>query len=72
MIGGLAGIALGFAIEPTLSANLAVVFGGGLEMSWTTALQAVGLAFVIGLVIGVPPAVSASRLAIVDALRERE
>ena len=71
LAGGLGGIALGFAVEPGLSAGLTGVFGQ-FQMSWVHAGQALLIALGMGFVIGLPPAFAASNLPIVDALRERD
>ncbi len=69
LAGALAGIGLGFAVEPALRASLAQVLGN-FAMTGTDAAQALGIALLMGLVIGLPPAWSARRLPIVQALRE--
>lgn len=68
--GGTAGIAVAWLLEPGLRASLGGTIGS-FEMSGWSALQALGLAALLGLAVGAYPAVSARRLAIVDALRER-
>ena len=68
--GGAAGIGIAWLLEPGLEANLAGMTGG-FDMSGWSALQALGLAALLGLAVGAYPAASARRLAIVDALRER-
>ena len=67
--GAVAGVAAAFALSPMLNANLAMVLGR-FEMSWVDVGFAVAIAVAIGLLVGLPPAVEARRLAIVDALRE--
>ncbi len=62
------GIALALLLEPALNGNLVTIIGR-FDMTWQSVLFAVGLALLIGLVIGIPPAWSARRLTIVDALR---
>ena len=63
-----AGIAL--LLEPGLNANLGGTIGS-FEMSGLSAACALVLATLLGLAVGAYPAVSAMRLTIVDALRER-
>ena len=71
LAGAIGGVLLGFAAEATLSAGLGAVFGQ-FEMTWAHALQALSLGILIGLVVGLPPALSAAALSISNALRERE
>ena len=68
--GGTAGIGIAWLLEPGLNANLGGMIGS-FDMSGRSALHAVGLATLLGLMIGAYPAVAARRLTIVDALRER-
>ncbi|MYE12604.1 MAG: FtsX-like permease family protein [Gammaproteobacteria bacterium] len=68
--GATAGIAIAWLLEPGLEANLGGTIGS-FDMSRWSALQALGLATLLGLLIGAWPAVAAQRLTIVDALRER-
>ena len=68
--GGAAGIGIAWLLEPGLEANLVGMIGS-FDMSGWSALEALGLATLLGLAVGAYPAVSARRLAIVDALRER-
>ena len=70
VLGGAVGVVIAFLLEPVLNANLAGMLGG-FDMNTRSALDALGLATLLGLVIGAYPAVSAKRLTIVDALRER-
>ena len=70
VLGGAVGVVIAFLLEPVLNANLAGMLGG-FDMSAQNTLYALGLAALLGLVIGAYPAVSAKRLTIVDALRER-
>ena len=67
--GAAAGVATAFAMSPMLNANLAMVLGR-FEMSWIDVAFAGAIAVAIGLLVGLPPALEARRLAIVDALRE--
>ncbi len=68
--GGMAGVGVAWLLEPGLEVNLAGTIGS-FEMSGWSAIQALGLATLLGLAVGAYPAVAAKRLAIVDALRER-
>lgn len=68
--GAAAGIGIAWLLEPRLQAPLSGTIGS-FDMSGWNALQALGLATLLGLAVGAYPAVSARRLAIVDALRER-
>ena len=67
--GGLLGVLLAFFMGPGLSQGLEGLFGA-FEVLPHTAIEALLLALGIGLVIGLIPAMSAQRLAIVDALRK--
>lgn len=67
--GGLAGIALAFLLEPGMNADLGN-FVGRFRITLTTAAQAVGIAALLGVLVGLPPAWAAFRRPIVDALRE--
>ena len=69
LMGGVAGVAVGLALEAPLNAQLARVVGH-FQMSWVDAGLALGIAGALGLAIGLPPAVAARRLSIVRALRE--
>ena len=68
--GGMVGIGIALLLEPSLNANLSGMIGS-FDISGRSALHALGLATLLGLAIGAYPAVSAKRLSIVDALRER-
>lgn len=68
VVGALLGVVGGFVIGPGLSAGLSGVFGS-FEVVPVTALEALVCSLVIGVVIGLAPAISAQRLTIVDALR---
>ena len=70
VLGGAVGVVIALLLEPILNANLAGMLGS-FDMSARSTLYALGLAALLGLVIGAYPAVSAKRLTIVDALRER-
>ncbi len=69
LAGAVCGVAIGFALEAPLNAQLARVVGR-FQMSWIDAGLAFGIAGGLGLAIGLPPAVAARRLSIVRALRE--
>ena len=68
--GGMVGVGIALLLEPDLNANLSEMVGS-FDMSRQSALYALGLATLLGLIIGAYPAISAKRLTIVDALRER-
>lgn len=68
--GGMVGVGIALLLEPGLNANLSEMVGS-FDMSGQSALSALGLATLLGLIIGAYPAVSAKRLTIVNALRER-
>ena len=57
-------------LEPGLKAGLGGMVGS-FELSGRGVLQALGLSTLLGLIVGAYPAVSAKRLTIVEALRER-
>ena len=67
--GAAAGVGIALLLEPGLNASLGGMVGS-FELSGQSVLQALGLSALLGLVVGAYPAVSAKRLAIVDALRE--
>ncbi len=69
LAGAACGVALGFAAQPVLDASLSGVLGP-VSIRWADAGQAMVLALLLGLAVGLPPALSARRLAIVAALRE--
>lgn len=69
VLGAVLGVGLGFALEPALKANLSQVLGH-FEMTWGDAAQAIAIAALLGLLIGMLPAWRAQRLPIVQALRE--
>jgi putative ABC transport system permease protein len=69
LAGAAAGIAAALVLEPGMNANLGTLVGG-FEMSLHNAIQALGLAAVLGLLVGLPPAWAARRRSIVDGLRE--
>lgn len=68
LVGGALGIVFAFLIAPGMAAALEGIFGN-FFVSPRFAVEAVVLSAIIGLVIGLIPALSAQRLAIVDALR---
>ena len=70
VVGGVLGIVLAFVMQDVLGSTLGG-FVGDFEYSGTLIMSAVLLAIVIGIVIGGMPALTARRLTIVDALRER-
>ena len=67
--GGALGVGLAFLMAPGLSVNLEGLFGVFAVLP-STAITALALSVVIGLVIGIIPALTAQRLTIVDALRK--
>jgi putative ABC transport system permease protein len=69
LLGALLGIGAAFVLEGALLSGLASVLGR-FSIAWTDAATAMGIALALGLAIGVPPALRARRLPIVDALRE--
>ena len=68
--GGALGVALGVLAMNALQPML-LNFVGMIEVTWQTLATALAFAVALGLVVGAVPALSARRLAIVDALRER-
>jgi len=69
LLGGTVGVGIAFAMGPGISQALEGLFGE-FVVSPDVGLRAVGLSALIGVVIGLIPAVTARRLAIVDALRK--
>ncbi|MEM7077038.1 MAG: ABC transporter permease [Pseudomonadota bacterium] len=69
MLGGAIGAGLAALIGPGLAGAVEGFFGR-FEVTWVGVVSAIGLSGLIGLVIGIIPALSAQRLAIVDALRK--
>jgi putative ABC transport system permease protein len=67
--GGVAGIGLAFGMLSVVGETLASILGQ-FDYSAANVAAALGLAVVIGLVIGAVPAITARRLTIVDALRQ--
>lgn len=67
LFGGLLGIGLAVVGAPII--NEAMATFGGFLVVWEVPMIAVGVAVVLGLIVGASPAWSASRLAIADALR---
>ncbi len=67
--GGLLGVGLTVALAPLANSAMAQANMGGFVLSWPIAAHAVGIAVLLGLVVGAVPAWSANRLAIADALR---
>lgn len=68
--GGALGVGLGVLAMNALQPML-LNFVGMIEVTWQTLATASAFAVALGLVVGAVPALSARRLAIVDALRER-
>ncbi len=70
LVGAAVGIGLALLLEPGIRASLESLLGT-FEMTGETVAFGFGLALIIGLVIGAVPAITAKRLTITDALRER-
>ena len=68
LIGGAIGSGLALLMGPGISGAIEQFFGS-FEVTLEIVVAALGLSAVIGLVIGIIPAINAQRLAIVDALR---
>lgn len=68
-LGGVLGVGLALVVAPGLSAVMAMLNFPGFVTSWWTAAVGVGLAALIGVVVGAHPAWSANRLTIANALR---
>ena len=68
--GGVVGVGMALLVEPGFNANLGGMIGS-FEMSGQSVAYALILASLLGLAVGAYPAISAKRLTIVDALRER-
>jgi len=68
-LGGLLGLGLALATEPGIAYGLAAMFPG-YHIPSSTAWSALGFALLIGLIAGLVPAWSASRLKAVEALRD--
>ena len=69
LVGGMLGLALGALATQALAPGLES-FIGVFRLSWLTVVLGLGLAVLLGLVVGAFPALTARRLSIVDALRE--
>ena len=69
MVGAVAGITVASFVIPGLNADLGS-FIGAFELTRTSVTGALLVALVLGLCIGIPPALAASRLSIVAALRK--
>ena len=70
LVGGALGIGVALAAIGPISAEVEG-FIGAIEITWPIIVQGLALAAGLGVVVGCVPALSARRLAIVDALRER-
>ena len=69
--GGALGIGVAFGTQGVISAAVEQVIGP-IEITWLIVAQGLALAAGLGVIVGSVPALSARRLAIVDALRERQ
>ena len=68
--GGLLGIGLGAAVAPAVGVLVQQFgMGGGLSFSWWTAGTGIGVAVLLGVIVGAIPALTAARLSIAEALR---
>ena len=70
LVGGALGVGLGTATMVAIEPGLRQFFGL-IEVTWDVVASAIGIALILGLVVGSVPALAARRLAIVDALRAR-
>ena len=69
LLGAAGGIGLGFGLEPVLQASLAPATGR-FQMTWQDAVLGIAMACGLAVAIALYPTWAASRLPIVDALRE--
>lgn len=69
VVGGVLGIGLAALLAPAATAFLPQFGPSTLAFSWQTAATGVGVAVLLGVVVGSVPAVSAGRLSIAEALR---
>jgi putative ABC transport system permease protein len=65
-VAALVGLALSFGAIPIVKMGLP-----GVELSPRALLPGIGVAVLLGVVVGLPPALRAMRLSIVDALADR-
>ena len=69
-LGGMLGVGFGLLGTPVLGAMMVEQFGfGGLRLDWLTVWQGLGIAVLLGALVGVAPALLARRLTIAEALR---
>ncbi|MYB37549.1 MAG: ABC transporter permease [Gammaproteobacteria bacterium] len=68
--GGVVGVGIALLLEPGFNANLGGMIGS-FDMTGQSVAYALVLASLLGLAVGAYPAISAKRLTIVEALRER-
>lgn len=68
-LGGLLGVGVGLLGTPALNSMVEQFGLGGLRLDWPTVWQGVGIAVLLGLLVGVAPALLARRLTIAEALR---
>ncbi len=68
-LGGLLGVGLGLVGTPLFSMMVAQFGFGGLRVDWNTVWQGLGVAVLLGALVGIAPALLARRLTIAEALR---
>lgn len=67
-LGGLLGVGFGIVGTPLMS-TMVPQFGGGLRLDWNTVWHGLGVAVLLGALVGIAPALLARRLTIAEALR---
>jgi putative ABC transport system permease protein len=70
LVGGLLGLGVAALLIPWVAGTVENIVPG-IELSWLNVAAGLGLAALMGIGIGTVPALTANRLKIVDALRER-
>lgn len=70
LVGGALGLGVAALLTPWVAGTVENILPG-IELGWTIVATGLGVAMLLGLAIGVLPALSANRLQIVDALRAR-
>ena len=69
-LGGLLGVGVGLLLAPVLSTVVAEQMGlSGMSLDWNTVWQGLGVAVLLGALVGIAPALLARRLTIAEALR---